>query len=276
MIKKAIVFLGVFFLFCAFARTEEKLPFLGEITADKVNVRAGPNLNFEQVCQMNKGQEVLVLEKSYGWCKIRLPDTARGYINPKFVTPRFEGIGVISANRVNIRAGAGENFSVIGRLDKGERVRIKGQSQGWHAIEPVERSYAWVLEKFVVYKSDQIPPERIIVEPSRNIYVKKTEVPVTTEQATAQPPLPPQPARQDFESFSAIGMLEDAGRFFRSKDIRHKLIVDGKTVYYLQGDEQILNRWTHYPVKVEGTIKKDPAGVYKYPIISVTKIGSAS
>ncbi|HOW36015.1 MAG TPA: SH3 domain-containing protein [Candidatus Omnitrophota bacterium] len=274
MIKKATVFLGIFFLFCVSARTEEKFPFLGEITADKVNVRAGPNLNFEQVCQMNKGQEVLVLEKSYGWCKIRLPDTAKCYISPKFVTPRFENIGAINANRVNIRAGAGENFSVIGRLDKGERVRIKGQSQGWHIIEPVERSYAWVLEKFVVYKSDQIPPARVVVEPSRNIYVKKAETPVAAEQA-APPQPPPQPVKKEFESFSAIGMLEDAGRFYRSKDIRHKLIVDGKTVYYLQGDHQLLNRWVHYPVKVEGTIKKDPAGIYKYAVISVTKIGSA-
>lgn len=65
MTKKVITFVWVFWLLCPLTQAAQQFPFVGEITADKVNVRAGPNLNFEQLCKMKKGQDVLVLEKSY-------------------------------------------------------------------------------------------------------------------------------------------------------------------------------------------------------------------
>lgn len=195
------------------------------------------------------------------------------------MTQRFEDIGRINANHVHIRAGAGENFSVLGQLKKDERVKIRGQVQDWYKIDPVEQSYAWVIDQFVNFKSNQIPPPRVVVEPSRNIYLKAAPAELV-EGTVAQPPAPPQPSpadakKKDFESFSAIGILEDLGRFMRAKNLRYKLIVDNKTVYYVEGDLDVFNRWVHYPVKVEGKIKGDPAGVYKYPVISVSKIGPA-
>ncbi len=261
-IKKRI--LGLFILFfltgILSVSAQEKFPFLAVINKADVNLRAGPSINFEKLGQLKKGQEVVVLEKSYSWVKIRLPETALCYISQKFVQPRVEDIHVVTGSHVNLRAAAVEKANIIGRLNQGTLVRVKECANGWCRILPVEGSYGWVSEDFIQFKGEQVPPPIVVVEPSRSIYQKPQ----------------PKEVEKKPEIFMAVGRLEDLGRVVPSKDVRYKLTVDEKAIYYLQGESRILDPFIHYKVKVQGTLRTDlKKQDYPYPVIQVFQINLA-
>jgi len=63
---------------------DHPLPFLAESTGDNVNVRAGQSANFERLCQLSEGEEVVVLDKEYSWYKIQTALTATKQIRSKY------------------------------------------------------------------------------------------------------------------------------------------------------------------------------------------------
>lgn len=269
MTKKVFGFIVAFSLFLAIAVTancqegQDKFPFLAEINTDNVNVRAGQNINFERLTRLSKAQEVVVVGKSYNWYKIKLPDNAECFISEKFIRPRIDDVGMVTANRVNLRAGASEKASIIGQLHKETRVRIKGLSQGWYKIEPLEGAYGWIEEKFIVFKSNQVPSPKIVLEPTRSVYKKETP----------PPPLAPEPKKEP-EKFSVVGRVEDSGRVISAKDIHYKLVINDKIAYYLEGDGKLLEGALHYTVRIVGDVKPDPERRLLYPVIVVSKINS--
>jgi len=264
MIRKFFILTGALILFLTNACAQEKFPFVGEIISDRVNVRAGPNINFERLIQFNKGEEAVVVDKNYTWFKVKLPVKAICYIKADFIKGLSEDIGEVTGDRVRLRAGAGENFSAIGKLDKGTIVRYTELINGWYRIEPVEGSYGYVSEEFIKFKSETIPPPYIIAQPVRNIdhkeglaeQVQTTEtlVPVTTEPLTV------------------TGQLVDQGRMIRSKELRYKLVTDGKPMYFLIGDSSAFNDIIDRNVELKGNIKNYPAGTYKYPVLIVSEV----
>ena len=54
-------------------------------------------------------------------------------------------MGTITGNGVNIRSGAGAQFSSVGSLNKGAKVRIWKEENGWCMID----NGKWVAAKYV-------------------------------------------------------------------------------------------------------------------------------
>lgn len=55
-------------------------------------------------------------------------------VKPKVVVPMFPKGGLVLADMLNVRQGAGTSFPVIGQLRKGERVKIAGLKNGFYSI----------------------------------------------------------------------------------------------------------------------------------------------
>lgn len=159
------------------AQARKDFPYLAEVISDNVNVRAGQNENFEKLGKLAKGEKVVVVGRSYSWDKIKLPSNCAAHVNESFLQNMGDGLAMSKGDRVNIRAGRGTNFSVIGTLKKGTLVRILEQKDGWYKIEPVEGSYGWIQTSYLKFISKQVPPARVV------------EPPVKAEPVAA-PPLP--------------------------------------------------------------------------------------
>ena len=68
MLNKIFTICSSVFLIFAFMApgfADEHFPFLAEVSKESVNVRAGPNTNFEKIDKLNKGAKVVVLGRSY-------------------------------------------------------------------------------------------------------------------------------------------------------------------------------------------------------------------
>ena len=266
---------------------QEFFPFLAEITGDQVNVRSGQSANFERLCQLKKGDEVVVLEKGYSWYKIQLPVTAKSFVSKDYVQYLGQNAGGVIAGRVNIRAGAGTHYTVVGQLAKGEQVYIEEELDEWYRITPVAESHGWVADKFISFKSNDVSEYRskAYLRPSVDEELwkpaaeqpkeKKEEVvedqvveKKILEEKISEEQISEEPAAKNFSVVGYVEKYEDND----NDGIHYKIVEKGRTVCYVQGVNHMLGRFTHHKVSVEGTINKKLQSQYAYPVIVVSRV----
>ncbi|MCM8813534.1 MAG: SH3 domain-containing protein [Candidatus Omnitrophica bacterium] len=128
-----------------------QFPYTGKIASDTVNVRSGPGQNFESINKLDADSLVLVEEQVQEWMKIKLPRSSSAYINKAFLSRSAQqpALGTVTSNRVNIRAGAGTTFNVVGQLNKNDTVEIISDQGEWLHIFPRNSCYGWVHAQFV-------------------------------------------------------------------------------------------------------------------------------
>ena len=124
------------------------------VSADRVNVRARASLVGERVTQLRKGDQVTVLAKvtiappregePSDWLKIVMPAAGQTWVHIGFVEE-----GKVTANKLNVRAGGGERFSIVGRLAKGDAVKEKRVAGDWIEIEHPAGAYAYIAAQLV-------------------------------------------------------------------------------------------------------------------------------
>lgn len=134
-----------------------------EITArvntDRVNARGRASIFSEVVAQLRQGDRVTVLEvirpanprpgEPSEWVKIRLPANALVWVNAAHVDVVKN---VVTANRLNVRAGPGQNYSIVGSLNQGDPIRKVRSLDDWFEIEAPPNSWAFVNGLFVTIK----------------------------------------------------------------------------------------------------------------------------
>lgn len=360
---------------------EEFTPFVAVTTGDNVNVRAGQSANFERLCQLRLNEEVLVVDKEFSWYKIQLPPSAKSYVSKEYVQFLGQNAGGVIAESVNIRAGTGIHNTVLGQLSQGEQIFIQEDLEDWYRIEPVQGSYGWVYDEFLVFKSKDIsaykvdPVARVkvdlpqesksekivltdvgsrdnegeipanfgrllkqeteqkeVAEPTEpvalsnkpvvtrtktvlnkenntakisddQIIVRKAataqrsqkkkvspetefkspaaDLPEEAEEKESVPVVKPVSVVQDKmvvpkedepeRILTAIGYVEEFEK--PGKDgIIYKIIKNGTPICYVQGKNQMLGRFIHHQVTVEGTVNQGLRTKYEYPVISVYKV----
>jgi uncharacterized protein YgiM (DUF1202 family) len=127
------------------------------VKSDRVNVRGRASLSSEVVTQLKKGETVTVLEEvtikkpkkgePAKWAKILLPTNTPVWVNTHFIDPATK---TVTARRLNIRSGPGENYSVVGRLEKGAVLKEIRTVDNWMEIEAPERSHGFVAAGYLV------------------------------------------------------------------------------------------------------------------------------
>lgn len=253
-----IVFLSLM-LFCpsTLGWAKEHFPFLGEVSSDKVSVRAGQNVNFERVDILAQGTNVIVYDEQYGWYKIQLPSTAKAYVRIDYLTLENDTIGKITGNHVNVRAGRGVNASALGQLERGKYVRLINKMDDWFQIVPVEGMYGWVHKDFVRSKSGTVPSmESLGLAPVTAASILPAGHAVDNQNQVSSP------------SLTVSGVIEPA--LTVGNKINYQLKTqDGKT-YYLQIPPVVIGNFVHAYVRVDGNLVSGVASL-PYPVIAVQK-----
>jgi len=162
----------------------------GIVSADRVNVRARASLLGERVTQLRKGDKVSVLAKvsvapprknePADWLRIVMPAAGQTWVYLGFVEE-----GKVTVSKLNVRAGGGERFSIVGRLAKGDAVKEKRTAGDWIEIEHPEGAHAYIAAKFIDVGEvvEETKPEE--TPEAKPTDVSETEEP--TEIAEAKP-----------------------------------------------------------------------------------------
>jgi hypothetical protein len=90
------------------------------------------------------------------WAQITMPTGIPVWVDGVYVDADAKAI---KGRRVNLRGGPGENFSVVGRLEKGSPIKEIKSENGWVAIEAPTNAYAFVAAEFL----EMLPPPVVAV-----------------------------------------------------------------------------------------------------------------
>src|ERR1041385_6342774 len=143
-------------------RTEET----AVVKKDRVRVRGQAALSSEVITQLKKGEIVTVLEEvaprkpkrgePARWAKIQLPPNTPVWVFAPYIETANNTVNI---KRLNLRAGPGENFSVIGRIERGTPVKEIRTDGNWMEIEAPPTAYAFVSADLLDRQAAPAPPE---------------------------------------------------------------------------------------------------------------------
>ncbi len=131
-------------------------PGAAEVAADNVNVRGQAGLKGEFITHLNKGDAVTVIsqinldkhqvDEPSQWAKIAFPTNAHVWVNSAFLDATNK---TVLAKKLNLRAGPGENYSVLGVVERGTPVNIITVRGDWTQIDPPATAYAFIAAMYL-------------------------------------------------------------------------------------------------------------------------------
>ncbi len=108
---------------------------IGTVTGSVVNVREGAGTEFNVVSSLNKGALVDITEIHDGWVKVEYADGKFGFMSTQYVDINSEVTGTITGSVVNVRAGAGTDFEIVGQVYAGQTFTVIAREDiGWTKI----------------------------------------------------------------------------------------------------------------------------------------------
>ncbi len=115
-----------------------------KVIGQRVNLRAKADLNAEVVGQLSNGDTVEVKSVQGEWTEIRPPESVDLWVSRDLVVD-----DKIIVNKANVRAGPGINYTVVGRIERGQPVQVRGSFGEWVKIAPFDDASLWVSTEFV-------------------------------------------------------------------------------------------------------------------------------
>ena len=162
------------------------------VEANHVNVRGQPKLKSEVVTRLSKGDSVTVIEEIIhnnsgpdepsAWAKIYLPTNTHVWVNTAYIDATNK---TVLPKRLNLRSGPGENYSVLGRLMRGDPITEKGTKGDWTEIEAPTNAFAFVAAQYLKQEAaapaaPEIPATPATVTEAAPIAAAPTEPPPAT------------------------------------------------------------------------------------------------
>lgn len=166
------------------------------VKADIVNVRGQPTIFSEVVTQLKQGEPVTILEEiaitkpkagePQKWVRIQMPANVPVWLNSTYIDAASN---TVKARKLNLRAGPGENYSVIGILVQGDSVKPIRSKADWTEIECVTNAYAFVASDLLEATAEKPVAVEAPVKPEVKA-VEKSEPAKVEAPAITPPPIP--------------------------------------------------------------------------------------
>ena len=110
----------------------------GTITADRLNVRTGPSMQYTLIGVLYRNAKITILGQKNGWYQISYKSYEKAYVSSKYVSlespsnPKMYGF--VSDNFVNVRTGPSTRYDIVGKLYFGTRFAIEEKEGNWYRI----------------------------------------------------------------------------------------------------------------------------------------------
>ncbi len=117
----------------------------GIVNADALNVREGAGTSYNSKGLIRRNDKVEILEDNGSWLKVSC-SLGTGYVASEYITrtgsgssgsvdTSFTGKGVVNADALNVREGAGTSYNSKGLIRTNEQVEILGKTGSWYKIK---------------------------------------------------------------------------------------------------------------------------------------------
>jgi uncharacterized protein YgiM (DUF1202 family) len=141
------------------------VPGPAEVCVSNLNVRGQAGLKGEVVSHLQKGDSVNVLsELTLGkhkadepsqWARITLPASGGVWVRTSFIDPATK---TVAPKKLNLRGGPGENYSVLGMIERGTSITETEVKGDWTKIEVPTNAYAFVAAMYLKQEASGTMP----------------------------------------------------------------------------------------------------------------------
>ncbi|MDR1536308.1 MAG: SH3 domain-containing protein [Planctomycetota bacterium] len=128
----------------------------GKVSGGRVNVRAGPNTQYESVAVLTTGNPVTVLARHGEWYKIVFPADQLVSIHKNYVDAEITGDipeagvpGVVNQDKADVHAFYWDRSTMVGQLNKGDPVVIRQERGQWYRINAPDNARAYIFAEYV-------------------------------------------------------------------------------------------------------------------------------
>ena len=199
------------------------VPGPAEVTVSNLIVRGQAGLKGEVVTHLFKGDAVTVLsqitldkhaaDEPAQWAKIACPTNTHVWVSAKYIDSTSK---TVSAKKLNLRAGPGENYSVLGVIEHGTPVSEIITKGDWMEIEPPTGAGAFVAAMYLKPEAaapvvaNIAPPVEPVPTPTPTPTPVPEPQPIVTEQPNVPaPPVPPVPPAPVVETPAPVPSVLD-------------------------------------------------------------------
>jgi len=140
------------------------VPGPAQVSVKSLTARGQAGLKGEVVAHLKQGDTVTVLsqinlEKHKAnepaqWAQITYPSSAHVWVFAKYVD---KANNTVQAKKINLRGGPGENYSILGTIERGTTVNIIRTKGEWMEIEPPANAYAFVAAMYLTQAAPATP-----------------------------------------------------------------------------------------------------------------------
>jgi uncharacterized protein YgiM (DUF1202 family) len=131
-----------------------------EVVASNLNMRGQAGLKGEVVGHVQKGDMVTVVseitldkhraDEPAQWAKVLLPSSGGVWVRSSFINPTNN---TVLPKKLNLRGGPGENYSVLGVIERGTPVVVSSTKGEWSKIETPTNAYAFIAAMYLKQES---------------------------------------------------------------------------------------------------------------------------
>ena len=179
------------------------VPGPAEVAAN-INARGQAGLKGEVVAHLKKGDAVTILGQinldkhktgePAQWAKIALPSSTHAWVKSSYIDATSK---TVLPKKLNLRAGPGENYSVLGVIERGTTVNPITTKDEWMQIDPPASSYAFVAAMYLKQEAPAAPAPTPVAE--------------QPQPAMAQPAAPAEPTAPPIRIVSHEGVVRHVG-----------------------------------------------------------------
>ena len=134
----------------------------GTVTASALNIRSGAGTNYSVITKAYKGDSVNILETKNGWYKVELSNGKTGWASADYISKgnssstgtATSGKGIVTASTLNIRSGAGTNYSVVTKAYKNDKVDLLETKSGWYKVKLSNGKTGWASGEYISKVND--------------------------------------------------------------------------------------------------------------------------
>jgi N-acetylmuramoyl-L-alanine amidase len=123
-----------------------------------LNVRSGPGLTHARVDQVMLGTVLPVLAEQPGWVQISLGSGKSGWVSSSYVTLRNNTsavqqpalVATVNVSLLNVRSGAGTQFSVINTVAQGTVLTVITRQGDWLQVRLSSGQTGWIAGQYTL------------------------------------------------------------------------------------------------------------------------------
>jgi hypothetical protein len=187
---KTAVISGLFLITLVVGQsTAAESTYAGEVTASRLNLRAGPGEAYQTVLTAQRGTRFLVVgihPNNPAWLQIEIPGGFDAWVYARFLAKSKDGTAKVTADRLLVRPRPTTRYHQLsGGLRRGETVKVTGEkttSEGsWYRVQVPQRIPLYAAAKYV----DNVGPASLATPKAAKMIEtddapEKTSAPVVT------------------------------------------------------------------------------------------------